>query len=131
MFGGSVQQFLALNVESIQEGEKYCYKFSQPGLFKNILKVTDMMKYNGMTTPTVNDFPLGLVLGSKPAETYFEYPRLEWVEDLNHPNCSRSCTGFIIAIAGCLVVWKRKLQTDILLSTLPASCKLGQICPKQ
>eukprot|EP00957_Ditylum_brightwellii_P119901 9149368-Ditylum_brightwellii.AAC.1 len=60
-------------MESIQERDKYCYKFSQPELINNILEATDKTKCNGKPTPIVSKLPVGPELGSKPAEEHFEY----------------------------------------------------------
>lgn len=48
--GGFVEKNLSLNVKRIQEGNKFCCKFSQSGLINNILESTSMIKYNGKPT---------------------------------------------------------------------------------
>ena len=51
-------------------------------------------------------------------------------EDPQDPHCARSRTGYVITLAGCPVLWKSSLQTEISLSTmeseyvaLSTSCK--------
>ena len=41
-------------------------------------------------------------------------------EDPQDPHCARSRTGYVILLAGCPVVWKSSLQTEIALSTMEA-----------
>ncbi len=44
-----------------------------------------------------------------------------WTQDNKHnPHCVRSCTGCVICLANCPVLWKSKLQTEIDLSTMEA-----------
>ncbi len=44
-----------------------------------------------------------------------------WTRDDKHdPHCVRSCTGYVICLANCPVIWKSKLQTEIALSTMEA-----------
>ena len=50
-------------------------------------------------------------------------------EDAQDPHCVRSRTGFVILLAGCPVLWKSKLQTEIALSTMEAEyVALSQSC---
>jgi hypothetical protein len=50
-------------------------------------------------------------------------------EDSQDPHCVRSRTGYVILLAGCPVLWKSKLQTEIALSTMEAEyVALGQSC---
>jgi hypothetical protein len=45
------------------------------------------------------------------------------------PHCVRSWTGYVILLAGCPVLWKSKLQTEIALSTMEAEyVALSQSC---
>ena len=41
-------------------------------------------------------------------------------DDKQDPHCVRSCTGYVICLANCPVLWKSKLQTKIALSTMEA-----------
>jgi hypothetical protein len=41
-------------------------------------------------------------------------------KDAQDPHCVRSRTGFVILVAGCPVLWKSKLQSEIALSTMEA-----------
>eukprot|EP00957_Ditylum_brightwellii_P202020 15328227-Ditylum_brightwellii.AAC.2 len=68
MIGGWVEQFLGLSVERIQEGDKYCCKFNQPGLINNIFEDTGIKKCNAKGTPTLCELPLGLELRLKLTE---------------------------------------------------------------
>ncbi len=44
-----------------------------------------------------------------------------WTQDDKHnPHCVHSCTGYVICLANCPVIWKSKLQTKIVLSTMEA-----------
>ena len=44
-----------------------------------------------------------------------------WTEDDKHdPHCVRSCTGYVICLANCPVLWKSKLKTEIALSMMEA-----------
>ncbi len=44
-----------------------------------------------------------------------------WTQDNKHdPHCVHSCTGYVICLANCPVIWKSKLQTEIALSTTKA-----------
>jgi hypothetical protein len=44
-----------------------------------------------------------------------------WTRDDKHdPHCVRSCTGYVICLANCPVIWKSKLQTEIALSAMKA-----------
>ena len=59
-----------------------------------------------------------------------DFPGLWGYEDPQDPNCARSRTGYVITLAGCPVLWKSSLQTEIALSTteaeyiaLSTSCK--------
>jgi hypothetical protein len=45
-------------------------------------------------------------------------------EDSQDPHCVRSHTGYAILLAGCPVLWKSKLQTEIALSTM----ELSRVC---
>ena len=50
-------------------------------------------------------------------------------EDVHDPHCVRSRTGYVILLAGCPVLWKSKLQTEIALSTMEAEyVALSQSC---
>jgi transposase InsO family protein len=50
-------------------------------------------------------------------------------EDAQDPHCVRSRTGYVILLAGCPVLWKSKLQTEIALSTMEAEyVALSQSC---
>lgn len=50
-------------------------------------------------------------------------------EDSQDPHCVRSRTGYVILVAGCPVLWKSKLQTEIALSTMEAEyVALSQAC---
>jgi len=50
-------------------------------------------------------------------------------EDSQDPHCVRSRTGYVILLAGCPVLWKSKLQTEIALSTMEAEyVALSQSC---
>jgi len=39
-------------------------------------------------------------------------------EDKHDPSCVKSCTGFVISVLNCPVVWSSKLQTDITTLTM-------------
>ncbi|KAL7474705.1 hypothetical protein ACHAW6_000664 [Cyclotella cf. meneghiniana] len=41
-------------------------------------------------------------------------------EDSQDHHCVHSCTGYVILVAVCPVLWKSKLQTEIALSTMEA-----------
>ena len=41
-------------------------------------------------------------------------------DDKQDPHCVHSCTGYIICLADCPVLWKSKLQTEIVLSSMEA-----------
>ena len=41
-------------------------------------------------------------------------------DDKQDPHCVRSRTGYVICLSYCPVLWKRKLQTEIALSTMEA-----------
>jgi hypothetical protein len=41
-------------------------------------------------------------------------------DDKHDPHCMRSCTGYVICLANCPVLWKSKLQTEIALSMMEA-----------
>ncbi len=44
-----------------------------------------------------------------------------WNRDDKHdPHCVRSCTGYVICLSDCPVLWISKLQTEIALSTMEA-----------
>ena len=50
-------------------------------------------------------------------------------EDSQDPHCVRSRTGYVILVAGCPVLWKSKLQTEIAMSTMEAEyVALSQAC---
>lgn len=50
-------------------------------------------------------------------------------DDEQDPHCVRSRTGFVILVAGCPVLWKSKLQTEIALSTMESEyIALSQSC---
>ena len=49
------------------------------------------------------------------------------------PHCACSCTGYVITLCGCTVVWSSKLQTEIALSTMESeyvALALGTSCKK-
>jgi hypothetical protein len=53
------------------------------------------------------------------------FPDTDFAGLYNHkhpqdPHCVRSRTGYVILLAGCPVLWKSKLQTEIALSTMEA-----------
>ena len=41
-------------------------------------------------------------------------------KDSQDPHCIHSCTGYVITLCGCPVLWTSKLQTEIALSTMEA-----------
>ncbi|KAL7546901.1 hypothetical protein ACHAWF_010227 [Thalassiosira exigua] len=41
-------------------------------------------------------------------------------ENSQESHCARSCTGYVITLAGCPVAWRSSLQTEIALSTMEA-----------
>jgi hypothetical protein len=41
-------------------------------------------------------------------------------EDKQDPTCVKSCTGFVICLSNCPVIWTSKLQNEIALSTMEA-----------
>jgi hypothetical protein len=44
-----------------------------------------------------------------------------WNRDNKHnPHCVCSCTGYVICLSDCPVLWISKLQTEIALSTMEA-----------
>lgn len=51
-----------------------------------------------------------------------DFAGLYQVEEVMDPSCVRSCTGYVISISGCPVVWVSRLQTDIATSTMEAEC---------
>ena len=58
-----------------------------------------------------------------------DYAGLWNAEDEQDPHCVRSRTGFVILVAGCPVLWKSKLQTEIALSTMESEyIALSQSC---
>eukprot|EP00957_Ditylum_brightwellii_P180172 13724173-Ditylum_brightwellii.AAC.1 len=60
-------------MERIQDGDRYCYNFSQSRLINNILDANGMTKCYGKPTHTVSELPLRLESRSKMAEEHFEY----------------------------------------------------------
>ena len=41
-------------------------------------------------------------------------------EQSHDPICAKSCTGYVITLSGCPLIWVSKLQTTIALSTMEA-----------
>lgn len=67
----------------------------------------------------------GLILTPSNDLTVDCYPDADFAglwgyEDPQDPHCARSRTGFVITLAGCPIVWKSSLQTEIALSTMEA-----------
>ena len=72
-----------------------------------------------------NNKDKGLIL--RPSETCnvdcyvdADFAGLYSVEDPEDPNCARSRAGYVLTVAGCPIVWKSKLITEVCLSTLHA-----------
>eukprot|EP00956_Cyclotella_meneghiniana_P021026 scaffold37794_cov37-Cyclotella_meneghiniana.AAC.2 len=66
-----------------------------------------------------------------PRKNFDSLPLFSWYnhEDSQDPHCVRSRTGYVILVAGCPVLWKSKLQTEIALSTMEAEyVALSQAC---
>ena len=49
-----------------------------------------------------------------------DYAGLWGLKDAQDPHCVKSCTGFLIMINGCPVMWSSKLHTEITTSTMQA-----------
>jgi hypothetical protein len=50
-------------------------------------------------------------------------------DDKNDPHCVQSRTGYVICVSNCPVLWTRKLQTEIALSTMEAEyVVLSSLC---
>jgi hypothetical protein len=49
-----------------------------------------------------------------------DFAGLWGLEDKQDPSCVKSCTGYVIFIADCPVLWVIRLQTDIATSTMEA-----------
>jgi hypothetical protein len=49
-----------------------------------------------------------------------DFAGLYAAEDSQDPICSKSCTGFVITVAKCPLMWASKLQTETALSTMEA-----------
>ena len=190
--GGSIEEFLGIEIDTIKENGKIAYKFSQPGLIKKILTDTGMENCKPKETPTNTDKALGPSLNSPPCQRDWNYasiigmllyltnsmPEITFavsqcarfthgtrsahenailricrylqnnkdkglilrpsetcnvdcyvdadfaglysVEDPEDPNCARSRAGYVLTVAGCPIVWKSKLITEVCLSTLHA-----------
>eukprot|EP00957_Ditylum_brightwellii_P009338 706639-Ditylum_brightwellii.AAC.1 len=44
-----------------------------------------------------------------------------WASEVpDNPNCARSCTGLVITLCNCLIIWATKLQKDQSSSTVEA-----------
>jgi hypothetical protein len=60
-----------------------------------------------------------------------DFAGLYGYEDNNDPVCVRSCTGYVITVAGCPIYWSSKLQTKTTTSTMEAEViALGSCCPE-
>ncbi|KAL7554972.1 hypothetical protein ACHAWF_018568 [Thalassiosira exigua] len=67
----------------------------------------------------------GLILDPSDDLTIDCYPDADFAGLWGHehpqdPHCARSRTGYVITLAGCPILWKSKLQTEIALSTMEA-----------
>jgi hypothetical protein len=49
-----------------------------------------------------------------------EFARLYGHEKVTNLACTKSCTGFLLTVSDCLMVWVSKLQTETALSTMEA-----------
>jgi hypothetical protein len=61
-------------------------------------------------------------IGELPIDCYVDadFAGLWGYEDRNDLSCVKSCTGYVINIANCPVIWKSKLQSCIASSTMEA-----------
>ncbi|KAL7555000.1 hypothetical protein ACHAWF_018958 [Thalassiosira exigua] len=85
----------------------------------------------------------GLILDPSDNLTKDCYPDADFAGLWGHehpqdPHCVRSRTGYVITLAGCPVLWVRKLQTEIALSTMESDHEdnvgallLGQLEPRR
>ena len=67
----------------------------------------------------------GLILTPSDAIKLDCYPDADFAglwnrDDKQDPHCIRSCTGYVICLSDCPVLWVSKLQSEILLSTMEA-----------
>ena len=67
----------------------------------------------------------GLILNPSDSLKIDCYPDADFAglynaKDAQDPHCVRSRTGFVILVAGCPVLWKSKLQSEVALSTMEA-----------
>ncbi|KAL7547469.1 hypothetical protein ACHAWF_011772 [Thalassiosira exigua] len=67
----------------------------------------------------------GLILDPSPDLSIDCYPDADFAglwghEDPQDPHCARSRTGYVITLAGCPVLWRSSLQSEIALSTMEA-----------
>jgi hypothetical protein len=49
-----------------------------------------------------------------------DFARLYGHEKVTNLACAKSCTGFLLTVSDCLMVWVSKLQTETALSTMEA-----------
>ena len=68
---------------------------------------------------------MGLILDPTPGLTIDCYPDADFAGLWGHehpqdPHFAWSCTGYVITISGCPVIWRSSLQTEIAMSTMEA-----------
>ena len=65
----------------------------------------------GLILRPITDFWIDVYVDS-------DFAGLWGFEDKQDPTSAKSCTGFVICVSNCPVIWSSKLQTDITLSTM-------------
>ena len=63
--GGSLSQFLAIVINTLDDGE---FHFYQTGLIRKALEATEIDHYNCLTTPTKVEAPLGTYVNGSEAK---------------------------------------------------------------
>ena len=101
----------------------HCPQASHEIALKKICHYLKGIIYQGIWYQPTSEFALDCYIDS-------DFSGLFGTESSDDPVCAKSCTGYVITLSGCPLLWVSKLQSTIALSTmeteyqaLSASCR--------
>ena len=91
----------------------HCPQASHEIALKKICHYLKGIIYQGIWYQPTSEFALDCYIDS-------DFSGLFGTESSDDPVCAKSCTGYVITLSGCPLLWVSKLQSTIALSTMEA-----------